>query len=316
MNKIAIIVDASCSLPPGFKARHDIIVVPFHIATQHGYLIDDQNPDTIDALYEKHLRDKSDDYAKSIPLLTDELETFFLEEVVLKYDRAVFLTISSTRSELNKHVNEAWFGISTKCFKLRREHGIKTGFELEVIDSATLGPGQGLLAYAAALLRQNNYSLLELKSKLMSLRRSVFIYGVIDDILYMYTRAKQKNENSITWGKYTLATMLGLKPIIRFNFGESLAVSRGKGLERSIEKVLNHLSVKIEDGLIVKAVVLSFSGDLDIVQDMVCYQQFCETAKQTHINVLLCKMSLTVAINVGENAFLAAFTAENSQFSN
>jgi fatty acid-binding protein DegV len=125
---------------------------------------------------------------------------------------------------------------------LRRDNGIKAGFELEIIDSATLELGQGLLAYTAALLRESNYSLLDLKSKLMNLRCSVFIYDIPDDLLYMYTRAKEKNENSITWGKYTLATMLSLKPIIKFNFGESVAISRAKGLDKGIAKILEHLT--------------------------------------------------------------------------
>ncbi len=314
MNKIAIIVDAGCNLPSEFINKHDIIVVPFHIATQHGYLMDDQNPSAIDGLYEKHLRNKSDDYAKSIPLFSDELETFFLEKIVLKYDQAIFLTLASSRSELNKNISDAWFGISTKCFKLRRENGIKAGFELEIIDSATLGPGQGLLAYTAALLRENSYSLLDLKSKLMNLRRSIFIYGVPDDLLYMYTRAKQKNENSITWGKYTLATMLSLKPTIKFNFGESLAVSRAKGLQNGITKILGHLTEKINDGLLVKAVIVSFSGDLNKVKSLIEFNQFCDHAKQRQVDVILCKMSLTIAINLGENAFMASFAANSSQF--
>jgi DegV family protein with EDD domain len=314
MKKIAIIVDAGCNLPSEFIDKYDIIVVPFHIATQHGYLIDDQNPQLIDDLYERHLRNKSNDYAKSIPLFTDELEAFFLEKVVLKYDQAIFLTLAASRSELYKNISDAWFGISTKCFKLRRDNGIKAGFELEIIDSASLGAGQGLLAYTAALLRENNYALFELKSKLMHLRRSIFMYGVPDDLLYMYTRAKEKNENSITWGKYTLATMFSLKPIIKFNFGESVAVSRAKGLEKGIEKILDHLTNKLNDGLFVKAVVVSFSGDLNKIKSMLAFNRFCDYAKQKQVDVMLCKISLTVAINLGENAFLAAFAAESSHF--
>jgi DegV family protein with EDD domain len=314
MNKIAIIVDAGCNLPSEFIDKYDIIVVPFHIATQHGYLIDDQNPQAIDALYERHLRNKSDDYAKSIPLFTDELETFFLEKIVLKYDQAIFLTLASSRSELNKNISDAWFGISTKCFKLRRDNGLRSGFELEIIDTATLGPGQGLLAYTAALLRENNYTLLDLKSKLMNLRRSVFIYGIPDDLLYMYTRAKAKNENSITWGKYTLATMLSLKPIIKFNFGESVAISRAKGLDKGVAKILEHVTEKIEHGLFIKMVVLSFSGDLNKIKSLIEYNRFLDFARQRQVDVMICKMSLTIAINLGENAFMAAFAAESSQF--
>ncbi len=313
MKKIAIVVDAGCNLPSDFISKYDIIVVPFHISTQHGYLIDDQNPQTIDAMYERHLRDKSDDYAKSIPLLSDELESFFLEKVVLQYDQAIFLTLASSRSLMNKNITDAWFGISTKCFKLRRDNGIKAGFELEIVDSASLGPGQGLLAYSAALLRENNYSLLDLKSKLMNLRRSIFIYGIPDDLLYMYTRAKQKNENSITWGKYTLAAMLNLKPIIKFNFGDSVAISRAHGIDKGIAKILEHLTQKVDSGLYIKAVVISYSGELNKIKLLATYDQFLDYAKQRNVDVLLCKMSLTIAINLGENAFMAAFAAESSQ---
>jgi fatty acid-binding protein DegV len=197
---------------------------------------------------------------------------------------------------------------------LRRDNGIKAGFELEIIDSATLEPGQGLLAYTAALLRESNYSLLYLKSKLMNLRRSVFIYDIPDNLLYMYTRAKEKNENSITWGKYTLATMLSLKPIIKFNFGESVAISRAKGLDKGVAKILEHLTQKVNSGLLIKAVIISFSGDLNKIKSLLEYNQFRDYAKQLNVDLVLCKMSLTIAINLGENAFMAAFAAESSQF--
>jgi DegV family protein with EDD domain len=315
MKKIAVLVDAACNLPPELMAMHDIIVVPFHIATKHGHVIDNHSAADIDAWYEKHLRNKSDDYARSVPLHTEELEAFFLEKIVLQYDKAVFLTITAARSKMLKNISDAWFGISSKSFKLRREHNIKAGFELEIVDSGSLGPGQGLLAFTAALLAATGIGLFELKSKLITLRRNIFIYGTPNDILYMYTRAKEKNENSITWGKYALATMLSIKPIIKFNFGESQAISKAKGLDASIEKILEHIKTKITEGLLLKAVVISFSGDLNDIKSMLAYNRFRDYAKQQQIEIVLCKMSLTVAINLGENAFMAAYCADTSEFS-
>lgn len=314
MKKIAIIVDAVVNLPHELIAEHGIFVVPFHIATKQGFHLDQYHADKIEQQYDKHLRNKSEDYAKSVPLFADEIESLFLEKIVTQYDQAIFITIASSRSELHKHVTDAWFAISTKCFKIRRELGLKLGFELEIIDSGTVGPGQGLLAYAASEMVKQGHGLHEIKAKLLTLRRNTYIYGIPDDILYMYTRAKEKNENSITWGKYTLATMFDLKPIIQFNFGESNAIGRAKGMDVGMSKIFNHLSQKIREGLLVDALVISFSGNLNTIKATIDFNQLCDLAKQKNIQVMLCKMSLTMAINLGENAIMAAFAADSSVF--
>ena len=224
------------------------------------------------------------------------------------------MTLSASRSELNKNISNAWFAISSKCFKLRRDQGLKGAFNLEVIDSNTLGPGQGLLAYAAISAVRAGHQLSDIKNYLTKLRNNIFVYGVPADLLYMYTRAKAKNERSITWGKYTIANMLGVTPIIKFHYGESSAVGRARGLRDGLTKILNHIENDIFGKIQIGLINISYSGDLSEISNISEYQKFCQSAQNQNINVMLSKMSLTVAINLGKQALMVSFCAPSSEF--
>jgi DegV family protein with EDD domain len=314
MLRTAIIVDAACDLPPDFIEQHGIFVVPFHILTQTNLVVDARNPELTDTYYQTHLSGQSADYARTEPLMSDELEQFFLRNIVLKFDQAIFMTLAASRSELNKNISNAWFAISSKCFKLRREQGLKGSFSLEVIDSNTLGPGQGLLAYAAVSAARAGHQVLDIKNYLTKIRNNIFVYGVPADLLYMYTRAKEKNERSITWGKYTLATMLGVTPIIKFHYGESAAVGRTRGLKEGLIKILDYAQTDIFEKIQIGLINISYSGDLNEILTIPEYRAFCLAAQHQNIEVMLSKMSLTVAINLGKQALMVSFCAPSSHF--
>lgn len=315
MTSIAIIVDAACDLPDSFIQQHNVFVMPFNVLTSNGCVKDDGLIQTKLRLYKSHVINKTLDFARTDVLLPNEIETFFFEHIVFNYDSAIFITVAASRSEMFNTMQSTWKHLSIKCFQLRREKGLQANFKLEILDSGTMGPGQGLLAYAAVAAIKTGGSITDVLHFVQKIRGTIYIYGVASDLLYAYTRAKAKNENSITWGKYALASTLNLKPILRFYNGDSTTVGRGRGFDGAFKQVAIHLKKKLTQGLRVNRINVSYSGNLSDIEQSSDYLELVESAKRCGVIVLLSHMSVTLAVNVGEKAIMIAFCAESSDFS-
>lgn len=313
MSRTVIVVDAACDLPAQFILEHDILVLPFNIETENEVISDYRDEQALPSLYVEHLVSKSKSYANSSPLSGDSLKDFFIEKVVTKYDKAIFLTIAASRSAVQKEVNSAWFDISTKCSELRRELGLAGRFYLSVVDTANIGPGQAVLAFMAAKLLQQGASASEIVSQVTSLRRSVFTYGIPSDLLYLYTRAKVKKENSISWGKYMIGNVLNLRPIIQFNDGNSSSSVKVNSTEKGLKKIVDHVEKLLKDGLLIPVVCVSYSGDIEEIERMAHYTRLRMMLREAGVTLFLVPMSLTVAVNFGAKALAISFAAKNSE---
>lgn len=312
MSRTVIVVDAACDLPAQFILEHDILVLPFNIETEKELISDHRDEMALPSLYTQHLTSKSQGYANSSPLSGDALKDFFIEKVVTNYDKAIFLTIAASRSAVQREINSAWFDISTKCSELRRELGLVGRFYLSVVDTANIGPGQAVLAFMAAKLLQNGATASEIVSQVTSLRGNVFTYGIPNDLLYLYTRAKIKKENSISWGKYMIGNVLNLRPIIQFNDGDSSSSVKVNSTEKGLMKIVNHIEQLLKEGLMVPVVCVSYSGEIAEIEQMTHYTRLRMMLREAGVNLFLVPMSLTVAVNFGAKALAISFAAKKS----
>jgi DegV family protein with EDD domain len=314
MSSIAIIVDAACDLPAAFIQRNNVFVLPFNIYTESSCVLDDALPATKLWLYESHVRNKTLDFARTDVLSDREIESFLLDKIVFNFDGAVFISVSASRSEMFKTMQSVWNNMSITCFQERRARELTAHFNLKIIDSGAMGPGQGLLAYAAIAATKKSNNIDEVARFLKSVSNTIFTYAVASDLLYAYTRAKAKNEHSITWGKYALATSLGLKPVLRFYQGNSTTVGRGRGFDGALSKVIEHLKQKLKQGLRINRINISYSGDLNDIELSNDYLALVGFAKNHGVDVMISHMSVTLAVNIGEKAIMVAFASESSDF--
>ncbi|MGT2493232.1 hypothetical protein ACU4GD_28885 [Cupriavidus basilensis] len=54
------------------------------------------------------------------------------------------------------------------------------------------------------------------------------MFLVPDELLYMYTRARQKGENSITWGRHMLGSAFNIRPIVHMHRGQTEPVAKAR----------------------------------------------------------------------------------------
>ena len=310
MTKIAIIVDAACDLPAAFIAENKLFVLPFNVLTADKSVLDNGTPQSKEALYQSHIRNKSSDFATTAVIPTYEIESYFYQHIVFKFDAAIFISVSASRSLMFEQMQQAWTGMAVSVFGQRQKQGLSGKFDCHIVDSKNMGPGQGLLAYAAVAALKVSQDVQQVLQFVERTRDTLFTYGVADDLLYVYTRAKQKNENSITWGKYTLANVLNLKPILRFHAGQSSTVGRGRGFEGALEQVVSHVQAKlVASDVRIALINVSFAGDLEVFMQSQQWKRLEHIAMLHHVALFLSHMSVTLAVHVGADAIMLAVSS-------
>jgi DegV family protein with EDD domain len=310
MSSTAIIVDAACDLPESLLKHEHLYILPFNILSGTSVVLDDGDFNCKLSLYDTHLRGKRPEYASTKVLSEHNITTFLNSHVLFKYDSAVFITVSSSRSEMFKTMQALWHKTALACTEERRKKGLNPYFQFEIIDSKTIGPGIGLLAYAALAAVKQQKSAAEITHFVDKTARTVYAYGIASDLLYVYTRAKLKNENSINWGSYTLGNLLNIKPILGFRLGESANVGRARGFDKAWKKVVWHLRTRMATGLRIHVVNISYSGDIAQFENNIDLLRLKASAAKRGVTVLLSQMSLTLALHIGQDAVMVAYSSD------
>ncbi|MFJ5380045.1 DegV family protein [Cupriavidus sp. CER94] len=312
MQETAILADAACDMPRSMMDALGVRTIPFRIRAGDRFVVDTRDEAALPDLYHQYLVGKQDHYAESIPLLERELEDHLLKNVVAGCDRAILLTIASSRSKLYANATGAVVGTVARSFKLRKDAGRSGLFDLTVIDTGAIGPGQALIVREAARMLANGATASEVVDAVENrLRDAAHMFLIPDELLYMYTRARHKGENSITWSRYMLGSAFNIRPVIRMHQGETEAIAKVRGADDGVRRLLGHAEACIRARcLLTPAVAAAYAGDLDEVESWPAWQSLAETAAKYGVELMLAPMSLTVALNVGAGAFGLSYLSD------
>ncbi|MGO4279184.1 EDD domain protein, DegV family [Cupriavidus sp. OV038] len=312
MQETAILADAACDMPRAMMDALGVHTIPFRIRAGDRFVVDTRDEAALPDLYQQYLVGKQDHYAESIPLLERELEDHLLKHVVAGCDRAILLTIASTRSKFYANATGAVVGTVARSFKLRKDAGRSGLFDLTVIDTGAIGPGQALIVREVARMLGHGGDAAAISHAVETrLRDAAHMIMVPNELLYMYTRAKQKGENSITWGRYMLGNAFNIRPIIRMHQGETEAIAKARGQEDGIRRLLAHAESCVRAGcLLTPDISVAYAGNIDEVRAWPAWQSLAATAERAGVELMLAPMSLTVALNIGAGAFSIGYLSE------
>lgn len=304
-----IVIDSACDLPADFIRQNGIEILPIGIRYEGQFFSDDRNEAKTVALYRDNF-DKRGIDAESVPYDVEQITKLLASRVAPKYDNALIITITATRSPIFDNARKAVFLNLQRFKQARRDAGLEEFFSIRVLDSETLFTGQAILVHEAVrLVREEGLSLNKLTSPLEALRGRIYAYLIPRDLYFVHKRGKKKGENSISWMSYKIGSMMDVKPIIQAHRGETEAIMKASGFDAALKKLLEHAMRQIKQGLATPVIAISYAGDLRDMESNPLVNQFIDYTKKNGIKVLLSVMSTTAAINVGTGSFSLAFAA-------
>lgn len=307
--RTGVVIDSACDLPQAYIQSHGIHIMPINLHFGYDIFKDVRDPEATQAFYRKYLTEKTLD-AETAPFSVEQIRAMFLDELVLKYDRVLVVTISQARSAIFANATEASFGILKQYRERRQKAGMSGSFYLSVLDSKTLFAGQGVLVHEAIrLLEEQNFSFGALRNVTDQLSQQVHGYLVPEDLFYLRYRGSKKGEKTVGLLSYHFGSLLDIKPIIGFHQGESQVVAKERGFDQAMIKLFEIARQAIDGGLATRIINTSYAGDPEVIRRKRAFVDFERYANAHGITVLLSVMSTTAGVNVGPGAFALAYIA-------
>jgi DegV family protein with EDD domain len=301
--RIGIVICSSADLPRSFIEANDLNVMPISLLFEDGEFVDTRDPDATQEFYKKYLLDK-DMHAETGPFSVEQIRDWFLDELVLKYDRVLVLCVTSTRSPIYENATKASFAILRGYRQKRRDAGIKGSFSLRVVDTKCLFTGEAIIAHEAIrLVKEENLTFDKLRPRVEELTKHTYGFLVPNDLYYLRNVARKKGDKSLGAIKYLLAKTLDIKPIMCAHQGKTFAHDKGKGFDDTVTKLFDQAKQAIDDGLRVPLVCMSYAGDPDDIKSRDDYKDFVQHADNNDIQLTMSVMSTTAGVNLGPGAF-------------
>ncbi|MCY1273644.1 EDD domain protein, DegV family [compost metagenome] len=318
--RIGLVVDATCDLPQDFILKHRIPVLPIRIRLGEHSLIDRRVPQATQAFY-RELLPKVGPADQSEPLQVAEMQEWFLEELVTRYDQVICLTISAQRSPIFEHATQASFGLLQRYRERRAAAGVAGHFSMRVMDGSNIFAGTAVLAAEAVRLIGDGAHPNAVRTRLEQLAGQVCTFLVADDLGHLRRRGFQKGERSglldrLRGAALGLGSLLDVKPVISVQQGEDKPVALAPSFDKAAEKLLAHARLRVLAGeLLAPQLCISFAGELSQVRDLPGFAELEAACVERGVTLHLAMLSPTGAINLGRGALSLAFAAPSATFS-
>ena len=238
MEKFVILPDVTCELNGEIRAKYDIEVIHGHVHYPNGV----EESSVLDwndcSFLKEHTREEfytelgknPSGFTTSPPNIQEYYNTF--EKYVTSGYGVLAMTISSGISGTYNFASNARQMILEKY----------PDAKIECVDSLRFGPGYGLMAIHASILRSEGKTLSEVKEYLEENKNRFHQMGWLDDLSFV---AKQ---GRLSHGKAFMGKLIGIKPIGEFDYnGLTTVIGKAKGEKTAYQTMLTYIEKTIEN---------------------------------------------------------------------
>lgn len=294
---VQLVVDSGCDLPDEFLRKFKIQVLPHRVSFGNEEFADQRNPAQMNHFYSLSLVDRSRQ-VNTGPAGEGEIEQIISKLVQQGQKDIVVQTINAANSPT--YANAA--NVAQKLGNGDQQ--------IHVVDSRSVFCGQGLLALYTLSLIQKGLSGAQITSRAEEFARKITGYAAIQDVYYLRERARQKNENSVSWLKAFMARSLDLHPIIAMRHTGSEVAETVREFENCARRLFELAAEKMRAGdLLLPAIMVSIAGPLQQLDKVPGFKALEKLAAEHKVRIYRSMMSLSGGINLGPNTVALAFAS-------
>lgn len=309
-----LVVDAACDMPTEWLNKNDVVVLPIRITVDDWELLDLHNEFDAMEFFRKDLSSRGT-RATSAPVTPAETREFIQSHLGREIDFVLQVTITAGRSRIYMNSLAAMHQITVAHNRVRRTIGNRAPFKTWVVDSETGFTGQGvLLAETVRMLKRGN-STPSVAAHLEQLRGKVHTFVVPKDLFYLYKRAREKGDKSLSWLSYNVAQAMDIKPIVHAHGGVTAPALKVRGHQEALDRIIYIAERHVKRGLAARTVCISYAGNLEDVRTMTSMRELQQTCLAYGTELVLSTMSITGGLNVGADAFSIAFACDELDLS-
>ena len=304
-----VVVDAACDMPSEWLVENSVVVLPIKLSIDDWELYDTHNEFDAIEFFRKDLSARGN-RASTTPLGPVESRDFIQSYLNERIDYVLQVTITAARSRIYMNSLAAMSQLTVMHNRVRRSIGNRTPFKTWVVDSETGFTGQAVLLAETIRQLKRGVPAAGVASAIEQLRSTVHTLVVPKDLFYLYKRAREKGDRSLSWLSYNVAQALDIKPIIHAHAGQAEPIFKVRGHPEALDRVINLASDHVRRGLTIRTVCASYAGNLEDIRTLKSYSDLSQLCGSHNVELVLSIMSVTGGINVGADAFSIAFACD------
>ena len=308
--RIGVAIDAACDVPQEFLERNGIAVMPITVKVDGQSFKDNRDPAEIQRFRDQKMGSRSHS-AETEPSSVEDVQNLFLDRMVRDFDCVVCLTIMATRSPIHDNVIKASFAILKNYRPIREAAGVTGPFLMRVVDTRTIFAGPAPVIAETVRMIQAGKSPAEVRERAAHVADCSYGYMLPRDLNYLRSRARSKGDRSVSLVSSMLGTALDIKPILRAHRGETGPVGKVRGFEHGAQVLFEYASKRVQAGLLVPSLSISYGGDLDDMRNLPGYHALTRICGDAGVEMLESPMSITGMVNVGEGAMTLGLASED-----
>ena len=241
VEKFIILPDVTCELNADIRKRYDIDVILGHVSYPNGKeensMLDWKDcsflkTHTGEEFYEELSKNPSG-FTSAPPNIQEFYNAF--ESCVKEGYGVLSMSISSGMSGTYN------FAVKAKEMILEKYKDAK----IECFDSLRFGPGYGLMAIYASILRSQGKGLDEVKEFLESNKNRFHQIGWLDDLSFVAKKGR------LSHAKAFMGKLMGIKPLGEFDYnGLTTVIGKAKGEKSAYKAMLSYIENTIRVCLI------------------------------------------------------------------
>ena len=301
-----VVVDAACDMPNEWLAENNVVVLPIKLSVDDWELYDTHNEFDAMEFFRKDLSARGN-RASTTPLGPHESRDFIQSYLNEKIDFVLQVTITAARSRIYMNSLAAMSQLTVIHNRVRRAIGNRSPFKTWVVDSETGFTGQGVLLAETVRQLNNGVAAADVAVSIEALRSTVHTLVVPKDLFYLYKRAREKGDRSLSWLSYNVAQALDIKPVVHAHAGNTEPIFKVRGHQEALDRTIGIVADHVTRGLTIDTVCASYAGNLEDISTLASYRELRDICQRHNIELVLSTMSVTGGINVGIDAFSIAF---------
>lgn len=226
MNKYKITTDSTSDLPFSFLKENDIELLPLTFRIDGQEFEGDKEFD-VKAFYNK-MREGA------MPTTSQVTPTIAVEKFKKILDQGYDILHIAFTSGMSGSYNSSRLAAS----ELQEEYPDR---KIIVVDSLSASLGEGLLVYKAVNLKNQGYSIEELRDWLEENKLHLCHYVTVDDLNHLYRGGRISKATAI------IGSIIGVKPIIHVdNDGKLIPIGKARGRKQSLNTLVNYMKTLTE----------------------------------------------------------------------
>jgi len=300
-----LIVDSNCDLSQAMLQQYNIGVIPTQYYIKGAQFQEYRDIDEINKFYRANKKLSAKHYSADASGV-NAIKNIILAKIEQHPQNDVLVqTVMRTRSKTYENTNLAISEIvAIEKYK---------NLNIKVMNTGTAYAGQALFVCHSIALRNKGISMTDTRRRVEAMVDNMQSFVMPPNIKYAREQVVRKGvtaDGGVSWLTAQVGSALGVVPIVLLRQNASTALTKARGIELAIEKVVDDIRLNV-DKLMSPFICISYAGKMDELLNNPSYLKLLGVIQDKKIKLVSTPMCVAGAIVLGLGCVSIAYATRS-----